>query len=147
MTLFWTVLAWMTLLVPSENPLYRHGALATAIVEVLERDGPLFKADPDLRRTASLLVAVAYRESTLDPAAIGDGGHSVCAFQIYDGPKQLLDDPFACTRTAHRMLKESIRIDRAHPLAFYARGPRYQTPSARLISDDRIRLAHSLTTH
>jgi len=142
--LYWIVLSMMLRLSPTETPIARHGALATAITIVSLEDGPLFANDPDLERTAALLVAVAFRESSLTTSITGDGGRSVCAMQIYDGAKTLNDDPIACVRTGYRMLKTSIRVDRTNPVAFYARGPRFASEEARRISRDRMALARSL---
>jgi len=144
MSLYWVVLAMMLHLSPSETPIARHGALAVAISTVALEEGPLFTNDVDLERTSALLVSVSFRESSLTANITGDGGHSVCAFQIYDGPKTLNDDPIACVRTGYRMLKASIRVDRTNPVAFYARGPRFASDEARRISRDRMALARSL---
>jgi len=142
--LYWIVLSMMLRLSPTETPIVRHGALATAITIVSLEEGPLFANDPDLERTVALLVAVAFRESSLTASVTGDGGRAVCAMQIYDGPRTLNDDPIACVRTGHRMLKTSIRVDRMNPVAFYARGPRFASEEARRISRDRMALARSL---
>lgn len=143
LALFWLTLRMMVSVVPSEEPLYRHGRLATEIAVVSTRE-PLYKGEDAEVRTAALLVAVAFRESTLKLAEVGDGGHSKCAFQIYDGPPELLTDAELCVRTGHRMLKESIRVDREHPVAFYARGPRFKGEEARRLSADRVKLAETL---
>ena len=146
MTLYWTVLAMMLRLSPSDQPMARHGALATAITIVVVEEGPLFANDADLERTAALLVAVAFRESSLTASILGDGGRSVCAMQIHGGDPSLNDDAVACVRTGHRMLKTSVRVDRANPVAFYARGPRFESEEARRISRDRMALARSLVS-
>jgi hypothetical protein len=145
LTLFWLVLRMMVSVVPSPEPLYRHGQLATEIALVSVRE-PLYRGEDAEVRTAALLVAVAFRESGLRVDVTGDGGHSRCAFQIYDGAPELLTDAELCVRTGHRMLRDSIRLDRSHPVAFYARGPRYKSEEARRLSDDRVRLAETLYT-
>lgn len=147
MHLYWTVLAMMTFLAPpvgEETPMTRHGRLATAITTVLEEEAPLYRNDESRVKSAALMVAVAFRESGLRHDAVGDGGKSVCAFQVHMGPKTLLDDTEACTRTAYRMLQESIRVDRSEPVSFYARGPRYQSLEARRLSRDRVAVAERL---
>ncbi len=93
---------------------------------------------------AAIMTAVAFRESSLRNDVTGDGGHSVCAFQIYDGSKELLENPIECARVGVRMMRESRRVDPAHPLSHYARGPRYKSPEAQRISADRIGLAKRL---
>lgn len=136
MTLLALTLAMMAVLAPGRDV----SRLGVAIADV-SHDSPLFAGDDGEARTAAFLVAIAYRESSLRVDAIGDHGHSVCAFQIYDGPRSLLSDAEACTRTAVVMLRASMRIDPSHPLAFYARGPRWTSVEARRLSDDRVALA------
>lgn len=142
--LYLSILAMMLHLSPSENPEARHGQLAKAITLVATSEGPLFKDDTDLKKTTALLVAIAFRESSLTLNVVGDSGRSVCAMQIHNGPKSLLSDPVGCVREGYRILKESIRVDPTNPVAYYARGPRYTSEEARRISRDRMRLAHSL---
>lgn len=142
--LYFLVLSMMCSLSPAERPILRHGALATAIAVVVSEEGPLFRSDPELTRTAALLVAVSFRESSFDVRAVGDHGRSVCAFQIHGGSPELLEDPVLCARTGYRMLKESLRMDPSHPVAFYARGPRFTSPEAVRLSDDRMRVARTL---
>lgn len=145
--LYLIVLVMMMKLVPTDQPIYRHGYLALATVTALLEEEPLYANDDDRTKTAALVVAVEFRESSLKHDAIGDGGHSYCAMQIHDssgGGEALIDDPVACVKKGIRMLRQSIRIDRAHPVAFYARGPRYQSDKAKSISDDRVRLAAKL---
>lgn len=118
-----------------------HFVLASAIADEVEAAAPLFADDADRRRTAALVVAVAYRESTFRADAVGDRGRSVCAMQIYGGEAELLEDPARCVRRGLEMLRASVRIDRENPVAFYARGPRYTSDHARRISRDRMALA------
>ncbi len=145
-SLYWVVLAMMLRLSPAEHPIGRHGALAVAISTVVTEEGALFSSDETLERTSALLVAIAFRESSLTANILGDGGRSVCAMQIYGGAKSLNDDPIACIRAGYRMLRTSIRVDRENPVAFYARGPRYASEEARRISRDRMALARSLVS-
>lgn len=148
--LYAIILAMCSALVPSSNPVFRHGRLATAIASVLDRKGPLLRDDADRRKTAALLVAIAYRESTLDVAAVGDNGRSFCAFQIHDsngGTGALCDSAEACVERAYDTLKVSMRYDPQHPIAFYARGPKgFASVEAQRISNDRMALAKKLAT-
>lgn len=125
------VLRWMTALVPLGD----HTALAWAI-----------GLRAQSRAEAALAVAVAFRESSFDNAAIGDHGRSVCAFQIHNGDPMLLEDVDACVVVGLRMLRESVHVDAAHPVAFYARGPRWEGIEARRLSADRVRIAKDLLT-
>lgn len=126
-------------------------ALAAAIDGVVAERGPIFAGPDGERRTVALLVAIAYRESSFKLAAVGDGGRSVCAFQILDGPRSLLTDARACTDAGYTYLAASVRACPAHPVAPYARGlcPKAMSSTraeeeARIISADRTRLARGL---
>jgi len=150
MTVAAFVLAASAILVPNRD----HAALDAAITARVDAELPLFKDDADKRKTAALLVSISFRESSLRNDAIGDKGQSSCAFQIYlpsaqktregwSGP-ELRDDPIKCVTVAMRLLRESFRVDARNPVAFYARGPRWQAPEARRISADRMALARRL---
>ncbi len=127
--LFTVVLAWMHGLAPGRDV----DALAWAVASVAES-----------RDEAALITAVAFRESGLDNAAIGDHGRSVCAMQIHGGARNLLEDVGACVRRGTLMLRESRRVDPANPVAHYARGPRWQSEEARRLSRDRVALSKRL---
>lgn len=138
-------------------------ALAASIAKVAGEERPLFADDEDRKKTAALLVAVSYRESTWTPGIIGDctkdkAGkipvdckvdstypHSFCAFQIHDtsgGGPELLTDIDACVRKGIAMLRTSMTVCRAHPIAWYAEGPKGCTSErAQRISKDRMTLA------
>jgi hypothetical protein len=127
--MFFLVLGWMNELAPNRD----HGELAWAVT---------INATSEME--AAVLTAVTFRESSLRNDAVGDGGHSVCACQIYDGAKALLKDPIACVAKGASMLRESRRIDPKNPIAFYARGPRWKSEEAQRISRDRMALATKL---
>jgi len=136
------VLTAMTSLAPGRD----HFDLAQAITSEVEAGAPLFDRDEDRTRTASLVVAVAFRESTFRNDAIGDNNRSVCSMQIFGGSRDLLTDPAKCIRTGLAMLRTSVRIDRLNPIAFYARGPRFTSETAKRISRDRMALADRVRT-
>jgi hypothetical protein len=129
--IFFTVRSWMAILAPGVD----HDALAWAVASVA-----------DSREEAALITAIAYRESSFDNGAIGDFGRSVCAMQIHGGARSLLDDVGACVRRGTLMLRESKRVDPANPVAFYARGPRFESEEARRLSRDRVAIARRLLT-
>ena len=135
------VLAAMTTLAPGRD----HRELGGAIARAVDSNKPLFANDADRRRTASLLVAVAFRESTFVPDALGDNGESFCAFQIHrssGGSPALLGNVDACARTGLRMLRVSLRVCPSHPIAWYASGPiGCGNGRAQRISRDRMNLA------
>lgn len=122
-----------------------HQVLGGAIARAVESNKPLFVNDEDRRRTAALLVAVAFRESTFNADAIGDHGKSFCAFQIHrssGGSPALLEDVDACTRTAFSLLRTSLKVCPSHPVAWYAAGPQgCDNDRAQKISRDRMALA------
>lgn len=142
MTLSVWVLAAMTSLAPGRD----HTALADAIVTVAEERAPLFVGDADRQRTAALMVAVAFRESSFRNDAIGDKGRARCAFQLWAAPREVLTDPLLCTRIAHERLAESMTIcGSKNPLGIYAAGPKgCKSEKAKRISRDRIALAKRL---
>lgn len=135
------VLAASALLAPDRD----HTVLASAIAAHVEAEAPLFKDDADKRRTAAYLTAVAFRESSLRLDAVGDHGRSFCAFQIHassGGTPALLTDAGACVAKAFAMLRMSMRVCPAHPLAWYAEGPSgCSSLRAQRISRDRLALA------
>lgn len=127
--------------------------LALAIGSAVEDAPAVFARDVDKRRTASTMVAIAYRETggTFDEKVIGDHGTSFCAFQIHvsaGGTKALTEDASLCARTGLRILRESVRACPEHPIAYYARGPKGCTSeTAQAISRDRMSLAQWLAGH
>lgn len=135
------VLAAMTQLAPGRD----HQVLGGAIARAVDSNKPLFVNDDDRRRTAALLVAVAFRESTFKADAVGDHGKSFCAFQIHrssGGSPELLEDVDACARTGLTLLRTSLKVCSAHPIAWYAAGPQgCDNQRAQKISRDRMALA------
>lgn len=138
------VIAMMLSLAPGRD----HSELGGAIARVVEAEPAIFKDDASKVKTAALVVAVAFRESSFVNSAIGDQGHSVCAMQIYDGPKALLADADACVRRGLAMLRESARVCPKAPVAWYAVGGAGPCSNARAIriSNDRMAIAKRLTS-
>jgi len=154
-----TLLAWVLAASTTLAPSRTHDTLAGAIASRVEVENPLFKGDADRLKTASLLVAMAFRESSLKHDAVGDMRRgkptSFCAFQIHlpAGSKtnegwtgdDLIEDPDKCVTVALRMLRDSMRVCPAHPIAFYAEGPAGCTSTrAQAISRDRLAIAQRL---
>jgi hypothetical protein len=153
------LLAWVMAASSLLAPARQHDQLAEAIATRSEAEAPLFKGDDDRRKTSSLLVAIAFRESSLRADAVGDhvAGKptSFCAFQIHlpfgakteegwTGP-ELAEDPDKCVAIAMRMLRQSMRMCPAFPLAFYAAGPTgCENARAQRISRDRLAIAQRL---
>lgn len=153
------LLAWVVAASSLLAPSRQHDPLAEAIASRAEAEAPLFKGDDDRRKTSALLVAIAFRESSLRADAVGDhvAGKptSFCAFQIHlpfgaktaDGwtGADLVEDPQRCVAAAMRMLRESMRMCPAFPLAFYAAGPAgCENARAQRISRDRLAIAQRL---
>ena len=95
--------------------------LAVAIATAAE-EAPLFDDDVDGRRTAALLVVTAWEESRFDRFAVGDSGRSCGLFGIWVGRSErrcraIQEDVFGSARIARDMLRESLRVCRARPVA------------------------------
>jgi hypothetical protein len=153
------LLAWVMAASSLLAPARHHDQLAEAIATRAEAEAPLFKGDDDRRKTSALLVAIAFRESSLRADAVGDhvAGKptSFCAFQIHlpFGAKtaegwagsDLVEDPEKCVTIAMRMLRQSMQMCPAFPLAFYAAGPvGCENARAQRISRDRLAIAQRL---
>ena len=64
--------------------------------------------------------------------------------QVHARP-DLAKDPEACIRVGMTMLRESMRVCPAHPIAFYASGPGgCDNARAQRISRDRLAIAQRL---
>jgi hypothetical protein len=135
------VLFWMSLL---GTP---NSELARADVDAAVSQLPIFDSDPLLLRELAWLVAIQFRESSFDNRAVGDHGGSFCAMQIHrsiGGSRALTENVDACVTHGLFLLRESTFVDRQHPLAYYARGPRFRSLEAQHISDDRSRIVDRL---
>lgn len=139
MAVLFFILRCMTLLAPGRD----HVSLAQDVASVVLDEQPLFLDDEDRRRTAALVVAIAFRESSLRANARSAQG-DYCLMQVHGRP-DLEGDARACVRVAMTMLRDSMRACPAHPLAVYAEGPRgCDSARAQRISRDRMALAHRL---
>ena len=133
------VMAAMSSLAPGRD----HTELGGAISRVVLEERPLFRDDEAKLRTAALIVAIAFRESSLRND-ISSKTNDWCAMQIHGRP-ELAKDADACIRVAMTMLRESMRICPAHPIAFYASGPGgCDNARAQRISRDRMAIAARL---
>lgn len=142
------VLAAMSSVAPHRD----HHVVGEAIARVVESEAPLFRGDDDRRRTASLVVAIAFREGSLRASVVGDfrGGHptSFCTMQIHEssgGGPSLNDDPERCIRTGLAIVRASMRVCTEAPLAWYAVGGGRERACASTygarVSRDRMALA------
>lgn len=130
--------------------------------QVIAAQDPLFKNDPLKQKTASLIMAVSFREGSLQPSIKGDKDKagkftSFCTMQIHlpFGAKtsegwtgdELVEDAKKCIIVGVRMLRESMRMCPKHPIAFYAEGKNTETCTssrAQKISNDRMFIAARL---
>ncbi len=90
---------------------------------------------------ASWLVVTGYDEGRFAlHARRGDGGKSVCTFQVKTRRRRHLEaSPAACVRAAYAAMRESVRVCPTSPLAQYAGGCHRE--AARIISARRIERA------
>jgi hypothetical protein len=139
MQLFFTVLFWMLQLAPGRD----HAEAATAITKVVLDEPPLFKGDESRTKTAALVVAIAFRESSFrNEAKSKTNDH--CLAQVHGRP-ELANNPELCIRVALTMIRESMRMCPEYPLAFYAEGPGgCNSKRAKRISNDRMAIAKGL---
>jgi hypothetical protein len=140
--LLYFVLFAMSALAPNRD----HSELANAIASVVENEPPLFKNDESRLKTASVLVSVAFRESSFRNNAIGDKGHALCAFQLWHTSRDVLTNPERCVELALERLRTSMKVcGRANALGLYAAGPGgCQSLHARRITNDRFHIAKQL---
>lgn len=140
MTVLAFVIAGMTMLAPGRE----HTATAAAIADVVDAEPALFKDDTSKLRTAALVLAISFRESSFkNDARSKTNDH--CLMQIHGRP-DLAADVRACVRVGLAMLRESMRMCPSHPVAFYASGPgACSNERAKRISNDRMWLARKLT--
>jgi hypothetical protein len=140
------ILSLMTLLQPEAPWADTYPATASAIDQAVHEQAALFP-EPDARaKTAALLVALAWAESTFKPTAVGRGGVRGL-YQI--GAKGKLSDPLVASRVALDLLRESFRICAARPvnerLAVYAAGgTSCKDPGAGPLAKSRYRVMKGL---
>lgn len=155
------VLEFTTMAMNILAPGLDHSVMSQAMTTVIESEPPIFHDDSYKLRTASLIVAVAYREGTFGLSVIGDCDnskpgeckgkpHSFCTMQINEvmgGGPQLNEDPVSCIRLGHRLLRMSAKSCPSSPVAWYASGPQgCGNNRAQKISKDRMNLAHWVWT-
>lgn len=139
MSVLFAVLGWMLGLAPGRD----HIVNATAIASVVLSEPPLFRGDASRMRTAALVTAIAFRESSFRNDVTSATADS-CMMQVHRRP-ELAEDPAACVRVAMAMLRESMRMCPEFPIAFYASGPgACSNARAQRISRDRMAIAARL---
>ncbi len=139
MTVLFFILAAMSSLSPGRE----HIENATAIAGVVLDEPPLFRDDVSRLKTAALVVAIAFRESSFRNE-VKSKTNDHCMMQVNRRP-DLAEDPAKCVRVAMTMLRESMRMCPDHPIAFYASGPgACSNERAKRISNDRMAIAKRL---
>lgn len=138
------ILSLMVTLQPEAPWKDTYPATAAAIDQVVEEQPSLFTDDHEGRaKTASLLVALAWSESSFKPNAVGKRGVRGL-YQI--GAKGDLSDPLKASRLALEMMRESFRLCSARKveerLAVYAAGgTSCKDPPADALNKSRFRVA------
>lgn len=116
-----TLLAWVTaaalVLVPGRD----HSAIASAIVNAVEKEGCLVTGNDCERRSAALTLSVGFFESGLRLDAVGDHGSSLCFLQLKSTDRALLTDANLCALEGYRRLRASLQACRGS-IAMYASG-------------------------
>jgi hypothetical protein len=114
------VLAVMFKMQPTNAPgvLHSYAETSEAIAQA-SSEFPLFKGEDGPRKTAALLLAIAWYESRFNPTAIGDHGQSVGLFQIQiatakelhsDVTGNMLLSPRDAAPIALAVIRESYRV-------------------------------------
>jgi hypothetical protein len=127
------IVAAMTFLQPGID----HTKLARATAQVIDEEPALFLDDEDKLHTASLVVAIMFRESSFRHGVVSPTNDH-CEMQVHERP-DLDDDRVKCVRTGMRALRASFKACPGAPLAQYVGGG-CTNKRARRISDDRIHL-------
>ncbi len=107
------VVGLLSTLEPSSPWKDTYEKTAEAIAHASDRE-PLFAPDDHgAERTATLLVSLAWYESRFNPRATSKNGRWYCLYQIDKGhfaePEKALSDPELCTRTAMKLLRDSLQ--------------------------------------
>lgn len=139
MLVLFFILGAMRLLAPGAD----HLIVAREIAAVVLDEAPLFKDDADHLKTAALVVAVAFRESSFR-TNVRSAQDDHCLMQIH-GRTDVDASVETCIRVGIWMLRDSMRACPEHPIAVYASGPSGCTNArAQRISRDRMALAARL---
>lgn len=130
------VLSMMT----SAQPRVNHDKLARVTTAALLAEPPIFADDETRFRSASLVVAVMFRESSFrDVVSVT---HDHCYMQIHDRP-DLDGHPLECVRAGIHMLRDSLT--RCSGIQTFVGAPHgCHDVRATRISDDRLKLAGEL---
>ena len=131
------LLAAMLILQPGRD----HQKLAAATASVLASEPPLFADDDSHIRTAALVVAIQFSESSFRNDIISKTNDG-CAMQIHNRP-DLAKDAVQCVRVGLKLLRASVTACPSSPLANYA-GFRCSSPRGRWISENRLNIAARL---
>lgn len=122
------------------QPHVNHDKLARITTAALVAEPPIFPDDESKLRTASLVVAVMFRESSLRDVVSRTGDH--CYMQIHDRA-DLDGHPLECVRVGIHMLRDSLA--KCSGIQTYVGAPSgCHDARATRISDDRLKLAGEL---
>jgi hypothetical protein len=141
------ILSLMMLLQPRAPWIGTYEATASAIDQAVQEEESLFPDEPDGRaKTAAILVALAWAESTFKPNAVGYGGVRGL-YQI--GGHGNLSDPLKASRVALELLRESFRLCAKRPVnerlaQFAAGGSSCKAPGEEALKKSRFRVSKGL---
>ena len=130
------LIAAMLILQPNRD----HSKLAAATATVIASEAPLFADDDSRIRTASLMVAVAFRESSFRDVTSATHDHGY--FQLHDRAA-LLGHPEAQAREALHRLRDSLAKCSGLQAYVGGKGGCHDARATR-ISNDRLALAGRL---
>lgn len=122
--------AWLVAYMQAHSPTTdaaRYQDIASDIIRVIEREGPIFKGRDGRVRTAGLLASIMWHESKFDPAVDTSVGRlpTVCMMQIHMGGRrtregwtaqQLVEDRQKCLTIGLRIAQRSFRMCRHLPI-------------------------------
>lgn len=145
------VLAAMMRLQPNAPWVATYSETAEAIAKASSED-PLFAGDAGPKKTAAVLVALAYFESNFNPNAIGDQGKSFGLFQIQPPTAKidasLLQLPRNAAYVAIDLIRTSFSVCKDQPfaekLAWYAAGSSKCLDAGKKPSEHRLLLAQRI---
>jgi hypothetical protein len=142
------ILSLMIALQPQAPWRDTYPTTASAIDQAVQEQPSLFPDDADGReKTAAILVALAWFESTFKPNAVAAQGRLRGLYQI--GGKGDLSDPLRASRVALELIRESFRLCHSRPvgdrLAVYAAGgTSCKDPGTEPLKKSRLRVSKGM---
>lgn len=133
--------AWILAAMLFLQPHGHHEALARATTVAIESEPALWVGDESKLKTAALVVAIEFRESSFRNEAISKTNDG-CAMQI-NGRPDLTKDPEGCVRLGIKMLRAALARCSGIQTYVGGRGGCHDERATR-ISNDRLAIAGRL---